>query len=241
MSYLNTLPLVWGLKKAPVCNHIELTFDYPAAVAQKLLNDEVDIGLIPVAVMPSLPEAHIVSSYCIGANGQVSSVCIFSDVPIESVTHLYLDYQSRTSVALAEILLREYWKVSPVLLQADTHYIEKIKGTTAGVIIGDRALKLKNAFDYVYDLATIWKKMTGLPFVFAAWVSNKQLSESFAKMFDIATGAGMSHIDEIVANTPFDAYDLQYYYANDIDYTLDDTKKMALNLFLKKLALLSSL
>jgi hypothetical protein len=85
-------------------DRIELVEEYPAKIADMLLNDQVDVGLVPVAIIPSLQEAHIVTDYCIGAGGEVASVALFSEVPIEQVTKVLLDYQSKTSVNLARIL-----------------------------------------------------------------------------------------------------------------------------------------
>lgn len=214
---------------------MSVEFDYPAKVAKWLLEDQVDVGLIPVAVIPLLPESHIISSWCIGADKPVASVCIFSEVPLEEVTHLYLDYQSRTSVNLARVLLKEYWKLSPGLLQADENFIQNIKGTTAAVVIGDRALKQRNVSPYIYDLAQAWQHHTNLPFVFAAWVANKKLPQAFIDIFDKAVGEGMHHIDSIVSGIDFPEYDLKKYFEEDIDYALDEKKRAAITLFHKKL------
>ena len=89
---------------------IELVKDYPANIAQSLIDGHIDIGLVPVAITPLLSNPHIVSDYGIGTKGKVASVAIFSQVPIEQIESIYLDYQSRTSVRLARILLKEFWK-----------------------------------------------------------------------------------------------------------------------------------
>ncbi|RYD80725.1 MAG: hypothetical protein EOP53_07625, partial [Sphingobacteriales bacterium] len=78
VSYLNTKPLVYGFEKGLMKDEVELFFDYPAKIAAMLLNDEIDVGLIPVAVLPKLKEHHIISDYCIGASQPVASVCLFS-------------------------------------------------------------------------------------------------------------------------------------------------------------------
>jgi chorismate dehydratase len=110
VSYLNTRPLLYGIRHHSISNQVDLIEDYPSRIAQLLIEDKIDLGLIPVAAIPQLREHHIISKYCIGADGPVASVCIFSDVPIEEVKTIYLDYQSKTSVSLARILLRDYWK-----------------------------------------------------------------------------------------------------------------------------------
>src|SRR5688572_20649974 len=114
---------------------LELSVDYPAKIAQQLIDGEVDVALVPVAIIPKLKEYHIISDYCIGAEGPVASVCLFSDVPMNEIKRIYLDYQSRTSVALLKVLVREYWKLDVELIETTDVYQDKIKGTDAGLVI----------------------------------------------------------------------------------------------------------
>ena len=236
MSYLNTKPLVYGFENGRMKDEIELVSDYPSRIAAQLLNDEIDIGLIPVAVIPNLKEHYIISDYGIGASNPVASVCLFSDVPLNEITHVLMDYQSRTSAELLKILLKHHWKISPVLIDTENGYQQAIKGTTAGLIIGDRALRQRRHSKYIYDLAQEWRAMTGLPFLFAAWVANKKLAQEFIKNFNEATAEGLQHINEIVAANPFAEYDLHTYYTKNIDYNLDAEKQEALKRFLQYLS-----
>jgi chorismate dehydratase len=240
VSYLNTKPLIYGFERGAMKNEIELQFDYPAAIAARLLNDEIDVGLIPVAVIPRLQEYHIISRYGIGATGAVASVCLFSEVPLNEVETILVDYQSRTSAALLKILLKEHWKINPELKATSEGYQQLITGTTAGLVIGDRALVQRQHSSYIYDLAEAWQEMTGLPFLFAAWVANKKLPDDFIKRFDETTGKGLNHINEIVEANPFSHYDLKKYYTENIDYNLDEPKREGLQLFLKKITQLRS-
>ena len=236
VSYLNTKPLLYGIKRHPVMNEIELIEDYPSRIAQMLIDDEVDIGLIPVAATLRLKEWYIDSDYCIGSNGTVASVCIFSEVPIEQVKEVYLDYQSRTSVNLAKVLLKEYWKIDVELIDATGEdFRSRLTGTTAGVIIGDRALEQRSKSKYIYDLGEAWKAHTGLPFVFAAWIANKKLPEEFVAAFNEANALGLSNIEEVVRENYFQHFDLHKYYTSCISYALDEEKKKGLELFLNKL------
>lgn len=235
VSYLNTKPLLYGIKRHEVINEIELIEDYPSKIAQLLIDDKVDLGLIPVAASTRLSSWEIVGDYCIGCNGPVASVCLFSEVPVEKIEKVILDYQSRTSVNLAKILLKEYWKKNVVLIDATGEdYRKEIKGTTAGVVIGDRALEQRLYSKYIYDLGEAWKAHTGLPFVFAAWISNKKLPQEFVQKFNEANGYGFLHLDEIVAQNPLPHFNLMDYFTRFIDYKLDDKKREALALFLKK-------
>ncbi len=88
--------MMYGIHRSGLMQKVDLVADFPANIAAMLLNDEIDIGLVPVAIIPRLQEAHIITNYCIGAVGRVESVGIFSEVPIEKVEKLILDYQSRT-------------------------------------------------------------------------------------------------------------------------------------------------
>jgi chorismate dehydratase len=237
VSYLNTVPLLYGFHHSPVLEEMELSVDYPARIGEQLVNNEVDVGLIPVALIPRLPEYHIISDYCIGAVGPVASVCLFSDVPVEEIKQVYLDYQSRSSVALAKYLFREYWKITPELLQAGPGYEALVRGTTGGVIIGDRALKQRVKSRYIYDLAEGWISHTGLPMVFAAWISNKPLSPRFIARFNEATGLGThgDALQKVIAGTSCSFFDLKKYYTEHISYDLTADKRKGLAKFLEVL------
>ena len=232
VSYLNTKPLLYGLENSSLDGQMELVYDYPARIASMLQENSIDVGLVPVITIPSLKESHIISDYCIGASQPVASVCLFSDVPLNEIKEVLVDYQSRTSAALLKVLLKHHWKISPKLIDTKTGYQEQIKGTTAGLIIGDRALQHRSQSTYIYDLAEAWQQMTGLPFVFAAWVSNKKLPEDFNSAFNMATSQGLSHLKEIAEKLSFPEYDMYHYYTENIDYKLDEKKKEALVLFL---------
>ena len=235
VSYLNTKPLLYGIERSPVRRSIELIIDYPARIAAMLQNDEIDMGLVPVATIPFLREYHINGEYCIGSNGNVASVCLFSETPIGKVKKVLLDYQSRTSVQLVRILLKEYWKVSPELVDGGEDFRDHIGGTTAGVVIGDRALEQRQRSDYIYDLAGAWKGLTALPFVFAAWISNKPLDTVFISEFDEANRQGILHIDEVVKENPYAIFDLREYFTRHLDYRLDELKRRGLDKFLNYL------
>ncbi|GAB2821450.1 hypothetical protein GCM10027043_22750 [Ferruginibacter profundus] len=213
----------------------ELVFDFPANIAQKLLHNEIDIGLVPVAVLPLMKEYYIVADYGIGCDGEVASVCLFSDVPLAEIKTVLLDYQSRTSVALLKILLKEHWKIAPGLVAAEKGFEQNIGGTTAGLVIGDRAFKQIPLSKYHFDLGLAWKEMTGLPFLFAAWVSNKPMTAEFTAAFNKATSFGLAYVDTIVKAVAYKEADLDDYYKNKISFLLDEKKRTALELFLSKI------
>ncbi len=232
VSYLNTKPLMYAFKHGLKINGMEIIEEYPAKIAAMLLNDEIDAGLVPVAIIPKLKEHYIISDYCIGAEGAVASVCLFSEVPLDKIQKVILDYQSRTSVALARVLVEHYWKLSVVFEEAKENFRDEIKGTTAAVVIGDRAFEQRKISAYKYDLAEAWIDFTGLPFVFAAWVANKQLPQDFIKQFNEANKKGLENIDAVVVENVSPYYDLKTYFTENISYKLTGEKQKGLNKFL---------
>jgi chorismate dehydratase len=238
VSYLNSRPFIEGILLSPFQEQIELSLDIPALCAAKLLDGRVDVGLVPVAVIPLLKEYHIITDYCIGSDGAVRSVCLYSDVPLKEIRTIILDNQSRSSVALVKILCEKLWKISPDYTLAKDGYESEIGKSVAGVVIGDRTFALKNRFAYTYDLSEAWKTLTGLPFVFACWVSNKQIDPETIAVFNKALGLGLSEISRVVTSYkdvfPADA-DLDEYLRKNISYNLDERKRKGLKQFLELL------
>jgi chorismate dehydratase len=210
-------------------------------LAEMLVKGEIDVGLIPVAAIPDLQSWHIAGNYCIGTEGEIASVCLFSEVPMNEIKKVYLDYQSRSSIALLQWLMKEYWGINPEIIHAaDESYRQKIKDTTAGLVIGDRALEQRKISTFIYDLGSEWRAITGLPFVFATWVSTEKLPDDFIQMFDEANASGLEHIDEIIKQTPFDIYDLKKYYTLHVSYKLDERKKQGMKRFLQAIGQIES-
>ena len=147
ITYLNTKPFLYGITHSDLLDSIDLSLDVPSVCADKLKDGTVDIGIIPVAEIAHIPGANIVTDFCISCSGKVRTVVLVSQVPIDQIKRIVLDYQSRTSVQLVRILARDYWKIQPEWQQGSLNYIkEDIKGATAGVIIGIVCLNMKVNF-----------------------------------------------------------------------------------------------
>ncbi len=233
VSYLNTKPLIYGFEQGMMADQIELTLDYPSALASLMQKNKLDIALLPVASIHNIIDAKVFSDFCIASDKEVASVCLFSQVPIEEIQEVYLDYQSKTSVALFRILIRDYWHIRPMLLEADENYIDKISGKTAGIIIGDRALLQRKKFPFVYDLAEAWQSHTQLPFVFATWVTNKALDKKFITEFNEANAFGLEHLDQLCQTHHQNEIDLQAYYHHNIAYRFNKERESGMQLFLR--------
>jgi len=233
VSYTNTKPFIYGLKHSGILDKIELSLDNPTDCAQKLIDDVVDIGLIPVAATLSLPHWEIVADYCIGAVGAVNSVFIFSNCEIHKVKTLQMDPQSRSSNNLARVLLKDYWKLSPELVVDAPDYSTSAEPNTAFVQIGDRTFGKTGDYPFVYDLAEEWQKFTGLPFCFAAWIANKPIPQQFMAEFNKALKYGLDHRAELFKElSKRDDFDIEDYLMHKIDFDLTEDKKKALYLFL---------
>jgi chorismate dehydratase len=141
-------------------------------------------------------------------------------------------------VLLAQVLLREYWQHSPIIVPADANTVPVVSGTHAAVLIGDKTFGLENAYQYTYDLAEIWHKHTNLPFVFAVWVATEELQADFLQRFNHALSVGIGHIPQLcqLIPSPNPQFSLEEYYTKYISYRLDEPKKKALHLFLQKIS-----
>jgi chorismate dehydratase len=234
VSYLNTKPLIYGFEQGEMKDDVELVLDYPSKIAQMLLDDEIDIGLVPVAIIPELKQHHIISRYGIACDGEVASVCLFSDVPIGEIKTVLLDYQSKTSVMLLQVLLKEFWIISPTLIFAEKGYENQIKGEVAGLVIGDRAFQQAKKSIYKYDLGLAWKQHTGLPFIFAAWISNKKIEKKIIQQFEKANSLGLLHIDEVIKANE-NSINLKIYYTQNIKFEFTREMSEVIRLFLNKI------
>ncbi len=227
VSYTNTKPFIYGILNSEIIDQIDLSLDIPSDCAQKLIDNQVDIGLIPVAAIPFVSNATIIGSYCIGSIGAVNSVFIFSDIIIQNIKTVKLDPQSRTSNNLAKVLLKFHFNVE-VKFTTDQDAI-----TDAIVLIGDRTFGKKEDYKFAYDMGEEWMKFTRLPFVYAAWVANKEISKSFIAEFDQALKFGLKNTNEVLNELPkLINFDLEDYLFHKLNFDLTDDKRKALNLFL---------
>ena len=224
VSYTNSKPFVYGIMHSGILDQIDLSLDIPSVCANKLIENQVDIGLVPVAALLHIKDYQIISNYCIGARGKVDSVFIFSNKPIQEIRTLQLDAQSRTSNNLSKVLLKYHWKINPELVNSEL--------ADAFVQIGDRTFSNRDHYPYQYDLATEWFNFTGLPFVFAVWASNKPIPEDFKIAFNEALKYGLDHRKEVISGLDeIENLDLEDYLMKKIDFNLDQDKLLALAKF----------
>ena len=232
VSYLNTVPFIYGITSAEDLR-TRLLLSPPSGCARALIDGKVDIALIPVAAIPSIPDIEIVTSWCIGASGSVRTVVVMSNVPIAQVRRIWLDGHSMSSVMLTRVLAREYWQIKPQWMPLnDYSVLEQPQPGDAFLLIGDKVFGWEGRFAYTYDLAEEGRAMTGLPFVFAAWVARRGVPQEAIGVLDRALAYGTAHIDEAIryyghSDKPY-AHD---YLVKNIDFSFDAPKKRAMSLF----------
>ena len=237
ISYYNTLPFIYGLTHSGLLSRYKLNLEVPSVSARKIISNEAEIGLIPVGALPGIPDYHLVSNLCIGADKDVKSVLLLSNSELQNIKTIYLDADSLTSVNLVRMLAQKYWNVNPHW-KSLSELVGNLSHDEGMVLIGDKTFGLCRQYPFCYDLAGEWIKFTGLPFVFAVWISRKPLTEDFKKSFQAALTWGVEHLEESIimaVNPHITKQELISYLKNDISYELDDSKIQGMEMFLKYL------
>lgn len=200
MSYLNTVPLIWGMLHGPQRELVDLSFAIPSACAREVEEGQVQIGLVPVAeiVRQGMEIVPGIGITCLGA---VRSILLFSKVPWKQVRTLAADLSSRTSVELARVILRERYRIEPRILLHEPILDKMLSIADAALIIGDPALRIapeKLPLECL-DLGAEWLALTGLPMVFAAWAGKPGISvESLRGITNSSYEFGKARTDQIV-------------------------------------------
>jgi len=232
VSYLNTIPFIYGIRHAGDLR-AELLLTPPALCASNFIDGNADIALLPSAVVPRLKDAELVTDFCIGAEGEVRTVVVVSNTPIEEVRRIWLDAHSRTSVQLTGYLAARRWKIAPQWLDmSDYAVLDTPQEGDAFLLIGDKVFDHEARFRYLYDLSDEWRAMTGLPFAFAAWVARGEVPQERVSQLEEALRYGTAHIPEAVAWSGYAArpYACDYLIRN-IDFVLDAPKRRAMELY----------
>lgn len=235
VNYLNTLPFLEGLRLY-FGDGVQLELAHPAGCAMTFFSGRTDYGLVPVGALLASPGWRRAANFGIACDGPVDTVCLYGETPLETWETVLLDYQSRTSVLLAEFLLREFWRSDAQLLPAQPGYESALGGHIGGLIIGDRAIEASGRYPFKYDLGQCWKELTGLPFVFAAWVGHTDQEDwAFESSLHEAFTLGLGRIEEIAAAQQhrYPSFDLKEYYRRAIRYPLGDRALEGMKLFME--------
>jgi chorismate dehydratase len=204
VSYLNTVPLVWGLQHSPdplLRDTFDLRFALPSVCADQLATGQADIGIVPVIEMARQGLEYFPGTG-IACHGPVRSILLISKVPFKEIRVLATDSGSRTSAMLAQVILAERFGVRPQVFSHPAHLSEMLDKADAALLIGDAALRVDpSTLPYeTLDLGAEWIAMTGLPMVFAVWAGRREIvREPYGRIFLESCRYGLTHMDDMVA------------------------------------------
>jgi chorismate dehydratase len=235
VSYLNTKPLIYGLRqRLAAC---QLRLDLPSRLADQLVDDQLDVALIPSVEFLRADRLFVVSDACIACRGPVRSVRLLFRTPPSQVKTLALDEGSRTSAVLSQVLLGRRFGLRPRLLPL--HIDAKIDAVSADatLIIGDRAMKIEGE-KYVdtWDLGEEWSRETGLPFVFAMWVArSERIPSACVDALELSRDEGLKNIESIIAAEAarhgLTVDDCRNYFLRQLYFYLGPQERAGLQLF----------
>ena len=234
VNYLNSKPLIEGLSGA---QGVELLLDFPSRLADDLAAGRLDVALVPSISCLQNPEYEVVTDACVAAHGPVLSVKLFCRVPSAEIRTLALDQGSRTSATLVRILLAERFGLHPELQPLPLELGTEATAADAILLIGDRAIHpLAEDFAETWDLGVEWFRWTGLPFVFAMWVTREETDlGSVEESLSQARDCGVSLLDSIARReAPLLQMPLETvtdYLTNNLHYTLGSEERRGLRHF----------
>lgn len=217
VSYLNALPLYRTLETRA---EVEVIRAVPSQLSGVLARGECDAALIPIVDFLRGTGEEIISDACIGTklegDGAVRSVLLFHRAPLENLKSVAVDTSSHSSVALLKIILADAHGVLPPFVEHAPNLAQMLQHHEAALLIGDAALEAKAAVEvsidnprnHILDLGAAWKNLTGLPFVFAAWVCRRGLDENsrreLAGVLSAARDEGLQDLEAIVSQNPIE-------------------------------------
>ena len=248
VSYLNALPLYRTLETS---GQVRVRSKVPSQLAAMLDAGECDAAIMPVVDFLRGFGSQMISDACIGTkvqgDGAVESVLLFHRVPLDKITSVAVDTGSHSSVALTRIILADAHGVLPPFHEHAPNLAQMLQKHEAALLIGDAALEAKNAVEasldfpqhHILDLGAAWKKLTGLPFVFAAWIARRDLSESDARVLSgvlqAARDEGIATIPKIVAGnaipTTLPTKQIEIYLRDSIEFHVSDLHRKGLEEF----------
>ncbi|MCS7314020.1 MAG: menaquinone biosynthesis protein [Bryobacterales bacterium] len=200
VSYLNTVPLVWGMLHGRQRSLFELDFALPAECADRVATGRADVGIVPSAELERL-DLEVLPGAGIACRGAIRSILLLSKTEPDRVRTLAVDRSSRTSVVLARVVLAERYGARPRLTPMPPDLDAMLAEADAALIIGDAALRLDpERLPYrALDLGKEWVELTGLPMVFAVWAARREVfSPGLAEPFLDSCRFGRDHLEDIV-------------------------------------------
>ncbi|MEU4982553.1 menaquinone biosynthesis protein [Streptomyces sp. NPDC021969] len=212
ISFLNSYPLLWSLRRTGVLPTVSLHIDTPDKLSDDLVEGRLDAGPITVAeYLRHHDRLLLLPGLAIGCDGPVLSCNIVSKVPLRGLHDrpVGLGTTSRTTVLLAQLLLEEHLGVRPRYTPCVPTLSAMLRHADAGVLIGDVALRARLEDGprlglEVHDTGALWKDWTGLPMVFAVWAVRREFAErhpaetdALARGLRLARAHSEAHLDTV--------------------------------------------
>ena len=224
------------MQHGPYKNLFDLDFLLPSACADALRDGLVQGAILPSIEYQRIDDLKIVPGLGVSSPGPVRSVLLLSKLPVEKIRSLALDTSSRTSACLVQIILRRQYNVVPQLKPSAPNLSEMLSDCDAALMIGDPALATDYPGLLVYDLADEWRRMTGLPFVFALWVLRNECAlAEYIRPMQEATQYSLKHLDEIAQSetlrTGLSIPLINSYLTENISFTLEEKNLEGLKTF----------
>jgi predicted solute-binding protein len=239
VGYLNTVPLVWGMLHGEQKGLFDLLFRVPAECSDMVASGAADIGIIPSFELIGR-DFGIVPGVGIACRGAVRSILLVSRRPANQIRTLAADSSSRTSVALARMVLARRYGAEPVVLRRPPDLASMLGEADGALIIGDPALHIdpETTPFHVYDLGREWMEMTGLPMVFAVWAGPREfVTPQVAAAFQDSCAFGLRSLERIAAEEApargFPADLVRRYLGSHIVFELGAAERQGMDLFLR--------
>jgi chorismate dehydratase len=248
VSYLNTVPLVWGLQHSPdpaLRDTFDLRFALPSECADQLASGQADIGIVPVIEMARQGLDYFPGTG-IACHGPVRSILLISKVPFKEIRTLATDSGSRTSAMLAQVILSEKYGVRPQVFSHPADLAGMLEKADSALLIGDAALRVDPATLLserlpleTLDLGAEWVAMTGLPMVFAVWAGRKEIiHEPYGRLFLESCRYGLAHMDDMVraesSARHFDPDLVRQYLTHHIVFELGEKDYEGMRLYIRQ-------
>jgi chorismate dehydratase len=204
-----------------------------------LAHDEVQAALVPVIEYQRINDLMVVPRVCVGSQSSVKSVVIVTRDPVRSlkdVRTMALDVSSRTSVALVQIIFREFLGFEPEWRRHAPDASSMLEEADAALIIGDPGMSFSRQQRVVYDLAELWREHTGLGFVFAMWMARARELEKVRRVdFAGARDEGLEHVEEIASHytdaVGLSPAQIKSYLLENISFEMNEEMSAGLSLF----------
>jgi chorismate dehydratase len=258
IAFLNPAPLLYDFEHSPRAEGLRenyaLHYTSPAQCAAEFHEGRADLGLIPIASLT--PSLAIVPGCTIASLDEVRSILLLVKNPdhldeteaLKQVRTLAADAASRSSQAYAHILFRDFLHTHPTTHEQSADPLAMLSTADAALLIGDPALLARERRAEIdaaantpllwLDLASLWRRHTGLPWVAAVWaVRPEAVTDPTQLIADLNASRdnGLAHIDQLVAEwTPRIALPpetIRTYLTRNIHYTLDPACIESIHLF----------